>query len=414
MKRAICIFIFLSGISLLGKSQEIISGYVLDSLSLLPLENVSIRLMNTNQGVSTDKEGYFKISIAELPAGISVSHIGYRTKTITVNEKEAQNIRILLSKETTMLPEVVIGSEKIQNIISDKRISILDYEFYENNILLLAKSYATFGFQLILINEGGTVLATQKIEGKASALIKDCLGFLHLVREHTIDEVSFSGSIPSFNYQRTKSDFNKSLGRCLEIEQNRIYIAQSFYHHQGLIYYSIDRSDPFPIPVKITEIINGNIIEMLKDEQRFSQMGGIPYTGDDRRFAKEFMFLPIYAPLFKIADSIYIFNHLQSRIESYVNDSMVKQTPVTYHQDKYWKRKLYPDKARNKIYSFYEKNGVTFFREINIRTGLAEKTFKIPESLFIENIKINNGHVYFIYWNNGKDNFSNLYKMNIN
>ena len=98
-------FILLLGIAQISLAQNTISGIIRDANGPLPGANV-IEL-GTNNGVSTDFDGNFQITVAE-GASIEISYTGYFTQTIVVGSQSSFDI--LMEEDTEQLDEVVVTS----------------------------------------------------------------------------------------------------------------------------------------------------------------------------------------------------------------------------------------------------------------------------------------------------------------
>lgn len=83
-----------------------IEGRILDSLSKLPLEGVTVQLKSVTHQVKTNAGGYFKIvSGQKLPANVQISSIGYFSKNITIANSPTT---IFLSPKSDLLNELVV------------------------------------------------------------------------------------------------------------------------------------------------------------------------------------------------------------------------------------------------------------------------------------------------------------------
>jgi hypothetical protein len=62
-----------------------VSGVVLDSLTHLPISDLSILDVKNNKGTITNENGEFEISVSGLPVNILFSHISYKKITKVVD-----------------------------------------------------------------------------------------------------------------------------------------------------------------------------------------------------------------------------------------------------------------------------------------------------------------------------------------
>src|SRR5438067_2162416 len=92
-----------------------IQGQVFDDQDNTPLVGVSIRVKNSNKGVTTDQNGKFILSVPE-EAILVVTYVGYDSKEL----KAAASLSIKLSKSNKGLNEVVVigyGTTQKKNLV---------------------------------------------------------------------------------------------------------------------------------------------------------------------------------------------------------------------------------------------------------------------------------------------------------
>lgn len=107
-----------------------ISGTVIDSKTKEPLIGVSVVLVGTNIGASTDVEGYY--AILNVPPGtytVKATYIGYSPRTITnvrINIDQTTNIDITLSEEAILAGEVIVVAQQpiVQKDVSSSRVNL--------------------------------------------------------------------------------------------------------------------------------------------------------------------------------------------------------------------------------------------------------------------------------------------------
>ncbi len=102
LKLAITFFI---GVIQIALAQNTISGTIRDANGPLPGANVIEA--GTNNGVSTDFDGNFEISVSD-GASLEISYTGYFTQTIEVGNQSSFDI--LMEEDTEQLDEVVVTS----------------------------------------------------------------------------------------------------------------------------------------------------------------------------------------------------------------------------------------------------------------------------------------------------------------
>ena len=91
---------------------KLITGKVLDSATLAPLQNVSITAKNSPKGGLTDAEGKFSIHIDQDVQKIIFTITGYHASTISLTSAHVQGLTVLLSKSYTPLEDVIVNAKK--------------------------------------------------------------------------------------------------------------------------------------------------------------------------------------------------------------------------------------------------------------------------------------------------------------
>ena len=89
-----------------------ITGKVLDSATLAPLQNVSITAKNSAKGGLTDAEGKFSIRTDQDVRKIVFTITGYHSSTISLTDAPVQEFTVLLSKSYSTLEDVVVNAKK--------------------------------------------------------------------------------------------------------------------------------------------------------------------------------------------------------------------------------------------------------------------------------------------------------------
>ena len=100
-----------------------ISGKVIDNSSKEPLSGVSIKVVGTSNGATTDANGAFSVK-GDAQAKLDVSQVGYAGKRVSVNGQ--QEITIELSIQQTVLESVTVttGSRSAQRTLTETPLPI--------------------------------------------------------------------------------------------------------------------------------------------------------------------------------------------------------------------------------------------------------------------------------------------------
>lgn len=118
-------------------AQNSLRGIVIDGSGKFPLVGAHIEITGTAQVKITDKQGMFNIPDMKLPVGLTVSHIGYRSLSVTL-DKPTEDLVIRLDPREQSLDEVVVtafeGSRRL--IETPSAIANLDIRGIERFNLL--------------------------------------------------------------------------------------------------------------------------------------------------------------------------------------------------------------------------------------------------------------------------------------
>jgi len=85
-----------------------VSGEVVDARSHKQLQYVNISVPGTHFATVTNADGSFTIKSNEQPKHILVSHIGYKSRRVTVDASQREYLRIELQPNTVMLDDVIV------------------------------------------------------------------------------------------------------------------------------------------------------------------------------------------------------------------------------------------------------------------------------------------------------------------
>lgn len=95
--------------------QVVVSGSVMDDKTGEGLRQVSISAGRVS--VVTNEDGAFSLKLDQLPATITVSHIGYKTRQVALTEGKAENLKISLAPTTIQLREIVVTKANPRELV---------------------------------------------------------------------------------------------------------------------------------------------------------------------------------------------------------------------------------------------------------------------------------------------------------
>ncbi|NOX47639.1 MAG: carboxypeptidase-like regulatory domain-containing protein [Chlorobi bacterium] len=445
------LFLIAIRLSAFGQKTEIlVKGAVYDNKTGEPLENVNIHFLESKAGAITDGLGRFSIYTQKLPAVLEISHIAYETKNISIKSIPLIDMEIKLEPKTSILPGVVITSEKIDTVFMDDEYAVLDYEIMDNGILMLVFRYNLLHSELLFTDFSGTEMIKLKIlPAKPLQLFKDCLGTVHVISKNKAFQVYFQDDKVLLYEGVGIGKFHALMDDCKFGIRNKLYFSEKAFMELGQVFYYIntddnqkhllctvfdeDKVDFFyqnpenlalfgdPLTDKGDLMANGNdpaVIDRLRKNFEEAQFRKLAYLS------------PAYIPIFGMGDSVILFNHPKSQIELYdFQDSMVVKIPISYNGDNNtnkglipvgtfkregkWLKEVYVDKLHKRAYTLFMKsNGNKEVKEINLRTGEVSSVIIIPFP-YVKKIDVYNGFVYFIYKGWGENQRSKLFRQRL-
>jgi len=191
----------------------------------------------------------------------------------------------------------------------------------------------------------------------------------------------------------------------------KFFLKNYLYNNQLLQYYFY--KDAHAKPFEFLTIADDAALHRLKDKSRLASMQG--YTEDDERFEQMCFYAPLYAPLVNLNDTVMIFDFVNSKIEFFDSDAKsIKETNISFHKDHQWRKEIFVDEVRNKVYTLFREQGISKLCEVDLTKGTLGKSVQIPDFTFIEKIRVHDGKVYFLYTEKNQNaEYKQLYSFRI-
>ncbi len=399
---------FLPGLTSL-QAQHTISGIVKDGDNGKALSSVNVQIMTASIGTVTGRNGSFSIKVDELPATLLFSHIGYENKEIHISINVNRKLNVELLSKTHVLSPFAVYADRIVNLVKDKPLYVIDYEFASaNTILLLAfRNRKARKPELILMNLEGDTLASKKVT-KAEGLFRDVKDRICLVCKKEVYPILLRGKTIALKHPHDRKAYFENMNGVVENAGDLFYYEQYYYRNQVLQYYAYDQKKDETTNIRVIEDKRG--IRMLYDVDRWGQFG--LESEHHKRFEEMCFADPIFAPMFKLRDSLVILNYVDGRIEQYsLKGEQGFTCSIDFHNEKFCREEIIKDEASGKMYALFRRKGISSLREIDLKGGCLTHTYPIPGHIYVENIRVHNDVVYFLYRNHYLDTFQKLYKM---
>lgn len=414
------LLLFSCFISIKAQNKVFVCGSVYSLKNNKPIEGVHISLQGRNIATTSNQQGQFCFSVwKKTNYTLSFSHLAYNKKFTGIDLEKTENdtlfIPIYLEEKEYTLPEVTVSDTYTPDtIFSSTKISIYDYDFYENKFIFLAyEKRLNKESEILLVDENESIISRHFIPGEAQELYRDYLGNINVLCKNNVYKIDFSGN-DFYLKELPVNDFIDLIKPCIDTlnehilfsDFNKIFPHFKYYafdtHHSFLkeIKSIKDKDQDWQYHFEYYKLNNAEKAYALNMAQRIKGMSKYDVAAIMTGFANDFMYNPIYAPLFIINDTIHIFDHYEHHIFKYINDTvLVQKTPINYHQPqqwKEWKKQVLKDDETSDIYALYQKNGYYYLKQINLYTGKITHTKKLHFK-YVEKIKIKGGYVYYTY-----------------
>ena len=114
MKRLVLILMLMVPMVVLAQ-QTTVGGTVIDEKTGRPLSQVSVSVGRIS--VVTNEDGAFTLKLAQMPRSLTVSHLGYKTKKVTLEAGKTESMKIRLQPTVIQLREVVVRTGNPRDLV---------------------------------------------------------------------------------------------------------------------------------------------------------------------------------------------------------------------------------------------------------------------------------------------------------
>ena len=416
VKKYLLLILFLSTL-LVANAQDniLIMGNVTDAKTGKKLENVHVKVNQRNILTTSKNDGSYAISVSKRKKIILVfSFVGYETNYELVDtKKDTVFLDVSLMNKIEVLPVFEVN-DKPKIVFKSAKISIADYEFYEDKFLFLVYGKKlNKDSEIYLVDEQENIISKHFVPGEPVELYTDYLGNVNLICKRAIYRVGIHNKKVSI-YELPLDDFNKLIKPIVDTLESSLLFSDFLREFPRFKYYAFNPKDTSFSVIK--EVVHKDMdwkyrfeYEFLGNaDKQFAKRMAKRLKGYDRfdvaasmtGFSNGFLYETVYAPMFVINDTINIFDHSESKIWKFIDDTVeVGEVPFLYHKPKKkssWKRQLIMDEVNGRIYAVFLKNGYYYLREINVNSGTVVSEKKLTYQ-FVSKLKIKDGFIFYTY-----------------
>ena len=398
-------------------------GKVFMSDSREPLSNVNISFIGSKLGSATDLKGAFSFYIDTIPIFMIVSHLGFKTKRILL-DGTSNSMTIYMEREIRELKEVEIRANKIEPFFKSEHYNLRDYEIDTGYVYLLVYRNRVSKEELICRNlEGDTVARSGILNFTPTSLLKDCLGYLHVVGTDSVFQVYRRDQLLQMIHAAGIAKFNEVLANCVASTDQVLFFKKMFNLDQGVQYYGIDRVSKERH--ELTQVLDEKKAKMLRrnPEDEWSLINSQPdYIANNLPlFRKEFnewsfthkiLYRPVKSALYIINKFVCIFDIPAKQLEFYDtigNFSYKLKINIEELKDGRWSGVIFLDENQLIVYTTFLKSTGTGLYRIDLNTGDLHKILTLIHP-FPQKIKIYKGQIYYMYDILGDPDNKTLYR----
>lgn len=419
--------IILSGTGTVHAQSGTRAVLVLDSLDERPIPDVAI-IVDGAGHLSTDKEGK-----AQLPWNghssvvMRFEHVSYRTVELHLDEVSQEEgpwvVRLMPSDHQLgavtvgrARPEVVFERPDLHAadlLINDEGLWVLAYEHPR---MLRLESNAS---KEILRDVRLVLLDTAFREMASCPVSEDVFELRHDLR----NDVVIEGTRHAFGVGRRGTDI---VLRPFGLEELRHSVLPWTDSIPGWVVGS--NSDPtYPAfdhiafdphrdsTRRICSVVDTFMMDLFRSEYKYmkgpdkvlamdlaSQLGVDKETvaGYMSGFSHNIWYRPIYAPLFVVGDTLLVFDHARWRMRKFTRSfSATGEVPLPYEtgiEGRNWSGRLIQDRATQRIYALFQRNGIAWLRAIDPVTGALGVPFRLANN-YPERVQVHAGMAYYIW-----------------
>lgn len=184
-----------------GFAQQLIKGFVLDSLTNEPLVFAHVVLNDGPRGTTTDLNGFFKVEARVPVSHVRIKYIGYQTRSFPVSNV-ADSLVFKLPRSNTQLAEVTIlpgenpADRIIKNVVKNRKendpanLSFFSYKAYEKTIFTL--------------DEDTAITNKRSAEDTMLVAIRNLLDKQHIMMSENVYERKFRNGKYTDNVEATR------------------------------------------------------------------------------------------------------------------------------------------------------------------------------------------------------------------
>jgi len=396
------------------------SGTILDKETGTGIPNANISIVGTSQGCISSSNGEFSIKSDTLPVNMIISHVGYKSRRIWL-ENDPAPFTVLMEASVQTLKEVeIIDKNKPYPFFKDSKYAVLDYQADQDLIYLLIYRFNLSRSELLCKSfYGDTIVPSYVLPFKPAELFMDCLGYMHVLSRDSAYQVYLGKDSLRLIHHHSIEKFMATLENCAASTESALYFRNESRDHQVVEFYMIDRDS-----------YKKTYISSVRDDMKLKMLYKNPldmyYACTDTfpdsfqgmaewMWVNQILYTPNESTLIKIGDTLCIFSTVDGTLELTGLDGQFlgeRKMPVVEKSSGNWTKEIYVDQVTGIPYTAFEKYGKVMLYRIDLPTGNIEHVATTFHT-FPQRISVHHDHLFYIYDTPGEGDNKHLFKQKL-
>ena len=372
-------------------------------------KNVNISIINTDFGMSSDEKGDFMMMLpkTEKQVGLLFSCIGYEDTLVSViPNRDTTEVNFKMKEMFYMLDAVGVSAERVVKY-DDEKYVMVDFEIADDRFYILQRKEKTTKDFRILVTDMffepyDTIPLLKRVKPTNlyfDVVTRQCQivgqDSVYVIFKHN-NRTLYGYPVETKYYMNVMKIYNFAT-------DNYVYYQKKKSKGYNIEFYRANKN------TGVNEMIfssdDSYKINDIKRERQFHQKNRIrvvvgndvmelgPKPNEWENFISKAWYRSKNAYLGNFYDTLYYFNHLYGRIETYDEDlNLIRYCDITYpSRENFWQHTIYQDRAWGNFYTFFG----TMLNEIDVIDG--KTTPKInANSLLSRKIIIYKGYLYLL------------------
>jgi len=408
--------------------QYVIVGTVTNSENI-PIGKAVVSVENAS--TSTNSKGSFTIHCPILPNVLTIKHHSYALKEYFVNYpptgQDTLFVTIQLEDKQTQLEEVTITASRISWAYPKPFVHIIDFDLWKDGMLLLCKDHNQY--LLRLVDEYNEPLFDLPIRKHPVAFFRDCMNGIHIYYSDSSYQIKVEKNGLSLFNGQTRDEAKVALESCVVSIKNLQVYQYMGSHSQTVDFVSIDTMSHKVI--RMYYVSNRKYKRALTEFERELELQKKSSTDplgkntvDDQlklhalqETQKQYLALlsrPVYAPVFKLRDSIVIFDHVNDTAIVFDRKGhRIRSYSIIYQHHKKWDEELIINQDGTRVFARYNYQGMARLLEINPLNGEIIREIELEKHIYPSKIQIRGNFIYYIFHHYIDNSINYVYKQRI-